>query len=400
MVLIVLLIIGIVIIYVKNQIDKRKKEIDKKNNYIKNLEIRNSKLEKEMFERKISIANEKQEILKQKYKLKEKERSLEMKKINLKQKEEVIESLINHKFNETMKKIFDEFCEKEFNNNIRYFEEKPNPSKKTAEFLREIKDNYKFLQTKSKRLELILSEYMETDDDAQIKEEVFDTEERAYKYSGISREEWEKLSYVEKLDLTIERYKKKYKSKLDIGLEFERYCGYLYEKEGYTVEYNGILKGKIDGGIDLIAYKENEKIYIQCKYWSRTKNIRENTITQLFGSSLKRAIDDGESYESFIKKIKSKKIRMVLLTKTELSEEAKIFCDKLNILYKENIEIDENYPIVKGVIGKEKIFYIPTDLQYNTIKYNSTKKEYTRFYSCEEAVKNGYRHCYRWKGSN
>ena len=110
------------------------------------------------------------------------------------------------------------------------------------------------------------------------------------------------------------------------------------------------------------------------------------------------AIDDGETYETFIKKVKSKKIEMMLLTKTELSKEAKEFCKKLDIVYFENIKI-EDYPRVKLVEGTEKIFYIPTDLQYDNIIFNSTNKEYKRVISCKEADNLGYRHCFKWRGN-
>lgn len=321
---------------------------------------------------------------------------------DLKQELQAKVSLENYELNSTMIKIFNDFYEKYLSSYEKYFYFKKNPSYRSADYIREIKADYKELQIKNKKLELLLSQFNDEKEDEIIEKEKetnsFNEENIACKYSKLNKEEWKKLSYIEKLDLIIQRYKEKWKNKLNIGLEFERYCGYLYEKNGYTVEYNGILKGKSDGGIDLIAINKEKKLYIQCKYWGVNKQIRENTITQLFGSALKKAIDDGENYNTFIEKLNSEKIRIILLTKTELSEEAKLFCRGLNILYKENIEINPNYPIIKGVSGEEKIFYIPTDLQYDNIKYKSTYKEYKRFKTCKDAEKSGYRHCYKWKG--
>ncbi len=321
---------------------------------------------------------------------------------DLKQELQAKISLKSCDLNPTMIKIYNDFYEKYLSSYEKYFYFKKNPSYKSADYVREIKTDYKELQVKNKKLELLLSQFADEKEDEITEKEKevnsFNTEDIAYKYSKIEREEWKKLPYIEKLDLIVQRYKEKWKNKLNIGLEFERYCGYLYEKNGYTVEYNGILKGKSDGGIDLIAIDKDKKLYIQCKYWSANKQIRENTITQLFGSALKMAIDEGENYNSFIEKLNSEKIRIILLTKTELSEDAKSFCKKLNILYKENIEINSDYPIIKGVSGEEKIFYIPTDLQYDNIKYKSTYKEYERFKTCKDAERSGYRHCYKWKG--
>ena len=40
--------------------------------------------------------------------------------------------------------------------------------------------------------------------------------------------------------------------------------------------------------------------------------------------------------------------------------------------------IKQDYPRVKLVYGEEKIFYIPTDLQYDNIAFGSTNKDYSK----------------------
>lgn len=301
-----------------------------------------------------------------------------------------------------MNSIFEEYTEKRLNTYDEYFRYKKRPSIKTADFVKELKNEYKRLEKENRELNLLLSQFI-SDEEVNMnegkEESSFDVEEKAYEYVKLSKEKWDNLNYIEKLDVVLERYKNSWKNKLNIGLEFERYCGYLYEKKGYQVKYWGILNGKTDGGIDLVAKNKTKTLYIQCKYWGTSKTIRENTISQLFGSALKMALDSGETYESFIKKIKMEKIRIILLTKTEISEEAKIFCEKLNVIYQEKIEINQNYPRVKLVYGEEKIFYIPTDLQYDNISFGSTNKEYGRAFTCKEAEEKGYRHCYKWKGN-
>ncbi len=49
------------------------------------------------------------------------------------------------------------------------------------------------------------------------------------------------------------------------GDAYEKSVGLEYEKEGYDVEYRGLNYGRKDGGIDLIARKDNEIILIQCE---------------------------------------------------------------------------------------------------------------------------------------
>ena len=352
----------------------------------KQLEERNKNLIKENEIKKIQQEND--------FKLKEIEALNQQNLLDMKIKKE----LSNYKLNQTMLDIFEEYTEKRLNGSINYFTLKKRPSLKSAEYIREIKDEYKELEKENRELKLILSQFISDEEMIGKEESSFDTEEKAYKYGKISKETWQKLSYIEKLDIVLEKYKNTWKDKLNIGLEFERYCGYTFEKAGFKVKYWGILNGKKDGGIDLVARKKEKTLYIQCKYWGNSKTIRENTISQLFGASLKMAIDEGENCETFMKKVKSKKIEMMLLTKTELSIEAKEFCKKLDVVYFENIEI-KDYPRVKLVEGTEKIFYIPTDLQYDNIVFNSTSKEYKRVVSCKEANDLGYRHCFKWRGN-
>lgn len=314
------------------------------------------------------------------------------------------ESLSQYKLNSEMLKFYNEYHDFVLNELEKYFTNKKNPSLKSAQLVNELKKDFKNLGIENRQLKLLISQFI-PDEDYDVSEtndipEELDYE-NSYKYDKrLSKDEWVNLDPIKKLDVILERSINKRKSKLDIGLEFERYCGYLYEKNGYKVKYYGILNGLSDGGIDLIAENKIKKIYIQCKYWGNNKIIRENTISQLLGSSLSLAISQGESTDSFFEKVKEGKIKMAVLTKAKLSEEAKEFCKKLNILFKENMEIEINYPRVKLVEGDEKIFYIPTDQQYDNICFGSTPKNYSRTLTCEEAFKLGYRHSYKWRGSN
>ena len=58
-----------------------------------------------------------------------------------------------------------------------------------------------------------------------------------------------------------------------------------YKKQGYKVYPQGFIKGKADGGIDLVAYKGSEALLIQCKNWEykqkifAKKNVRRVFIT-------------------------------------------------------------------------------------------------------------------------
>jgi len=84
-----------------------------------------------------------------------------------------------------------------------------------------------------------------------------------------------------KLDIMLKNYDKENsysyipkqkpkKNNYQLGKEYEEQIGKYYESIGYHVIYHGIIKGKKDQGIDLIATKDEETLLIQCKNWKNT----------------------------------------------------------------------------------------------------------------------------------
>lgn len=60
--------------------------------------------------------------------------------------------------------------------------------------------------------------------------------------------------------------------------QFERFCAALLRNEGYDVVRKG--GARPDGGVDLIADRGNERIFVQCKHW-RTRVVKEAVIQDL-----------------------------------------------------------------------------------------------------------------------
>jgi len=87
--------------------------------------------------------------------------------------------------------------------------------------------------------------------------------------------------------------KQEYTRKINAGTDYERYIAQKYIESGYTVIFNGIDKGKLDGGIDLIAIKEDKTILIQCKNWQDTgyEEIYDRDIRAFFGDCFKYILD-------------------------------------------------------------------------------------------------------------
>ena len=89
----------------------------------------------------------------------------------------------------------------------------------------------------------------------------------------ITKSEFENLSVTERNQRALDRYWNRSKDPWQIGRDYERYIGYLYEIKGFKVQYHGIEKLKNDLGRDLICTKGNHIEVIQCKYWSNQKGI-------------------------------------------------------------------------------------------------------------------------------
>lgn len=50
------------------------------------------------------------------------------------------------------------------------------------------------------------------------------------------------------------------------GHVYERHVGLQFEAQGYAVTYRGLQFGFVDNGVDLVLERDDETIYVQCKY--------------------------------------------------------------------------------------------------------------------------------------
>jgi hypothetical protein len=221
-----------------------------------------------------------------------------------------------------------------------------------------------------------------------------DDENPAQKY--LPKTEWESLTETERLQRALDNYnnKSRKKSLWQIGIDFERYIGFLYEEQGFNVKFHGAVKGVEDLGIDLICSKKTEIVIVQCKRLAAIKEIpvRENVIAQIYGASVFYQLKNRIS--------KKVKVRTALITSYVLSEQAREFANHLGIEVQENVQI-EKYPTIKCNINPntgEKIFHLPFDQQYDNIVIGDVDGEcYVE--TVAEAIKKGFRHAYRWRGN-
>ncbi len=204
----------------------------------------------------------------------------------------------------------------------------------------------------------------------------------------VSPEDYRKLSVSQRNQLALERYwQRGKKSKWMIGKMYERYVGYVYEKDGWDVQYFGIHKRYEDLGRDLIAQKGKDVHVIQCKHWSKFKTIYENHIFQLFGTTF-----------SMRKDLKGKVVTPVFYTSTLLSDTAMEFARLLGMKIFQGYKFDQ-YPCIKCNISAngEKIYHLPFDQQYDNTKITPKTGE---FYAdtVAEAEAHGFRRAFKWMG--
>jgi hypothetical protein len=292
-------------------------------------------------------------------------------------------------------------------NKANYLTTKAHPARKSSELLREEASRRRQAERESRQLRGILEYYENLAPFlADYKNELIPKEEEEIFFSPLTpeergdplfrfltKDEYRKLSSIEKNQLALDRFwARKNKSKWLIGRLYERYIGYLYEKDGYDVEYVGAIEGLKDLGRDLVCKKNNEICIIQCKYWSEYKTIHEKHVFQFFGTVYKYKSDNPTN-----------NVRAIFYTNIALSDLARKFAKDFGLELMEHFHFDPNnpkYPTIKCNISKksgEKIYHLPLDQQYDTSRVETARGEYY----CDnvsEAEGAGFRRAWRWRG--
>lgn len=214
----------------------------------------------------------------------------------------------------------------------------------------------------------------------------------------LTPDEYASLPDVQKYQLALDRWWSRKKTRVELGADYERYIGYLFELDNWYVKYNGIHKGLNDMGIDLICQKGTTYLTVQCKYWSSKKTIHEKHINQLFGTTVDFYLDTINpkgNFSDFYNKLHNKEIIPLFVTSTNLSETAKRVCSTLGVQFREEQKF-QPYPIIKCNINpttKERIYHLPFDQQYDRTKVDKAGEFYAL--TVAEAEEAGFRRAKR-----
>jgi Restriction endonuclease. len=306
-------------------------------------------------------------------------------------------------------KAYDELFQLQENEIANFLNTKKHPAAGAAEAVKE-QSHLRRQAEREKKIAQYLVEYYEniapfllelkeevdiaTEQERELLKEYSEEEIQDATTQYLSKEEYRKLPSVEKNQMALDRFWSRPKSKWLIGRLYERYVGYLYEKEGYAVDYVGIFKGYEDLGRDLICSKGKDIIVIQCKNWSHFKMIYEKHIFQFFGTVFQYKDENPD-----------KKVQAIFYTSTQLSDLARRFAKELKIDLKENFKFDKEYPSIKCHTSKAdstyaahgtKIYHLPFDQQYDKTKL---EEKYGEFYckTVKEAEDAGFRRAFRYR---
>lgn len=319
----------------------------------------------------------------------------------------------------------------------RYLENKPHPAQKSAEIVREIKNEKKLLRIENKIISYKINYFeklfpwladliaIDENDEIPVKiddNDTMDDDSEDPVRDFLTQEEYRSLSSVERNQKALDNYlRSRNRSRWCIGRDYEMYIGYLYEQKGYSIEYKGIIDGFDDLGRDIIAIKEDEACIIQCKHWAQYREIHEKHIFQLFGTTMEYWINNysvarrqcnlfslnleknikPKSFEEFSEFLNENKLRPIFYSSTSLSDKAKEMAAALSV------EVIENYPIgdfprIKCNINMDefgsptKIYHLPMDQQYDRTIITKSKGEMCVF-TVKEAEDAGFRRAFKHK---
>ena len=340
-----------------------------------------------------------------------KEEAVRLKKIT-----ETEEYWLNLKINEIpiLSKAVADITEKQDDKISDWFLLRRYKSEKAADFIKSRKKEIRDLRIENKNLQYkilayesifpILKEYDNEPLSAKPDIPDYDDAKGDRSHYWLNPTEYNTLSVTERNQLALNRYWNRNKTHAEIGADYEKSIGYWeYEKNGWDVEYFGIDKGLEDMGRDLICISPDKQIthIVQCKCWSSRKEIHENHINQLFGTTVKYVLEHtgNRSIEDFVKLLESGTIVPVFYTKTKLSDTAKSFAKSLGIEVHEEVEM-KPYPMIKCNVSRrtlEKIYHLPFDQQYDNIVIEPPE-EFLAL-TVAEAEQAGFRRAFKWYGN-
>ncbi|MBL9183223.1 MAG: restriction endonuclease [Verrucomicrobiaceae bacterium] len=178
----------------------------------------------------------------------------------------------------------------------------------------------------------------------------------------------------------------------EVGRDYERFIGYLYETAGWNVVYRGILRGMADRGRDLVCWSGSKVHIVQCKRWSAANPIKAEIVHDLIKTTAeyvaKKHSDDQLGFEW--PEAASKSVRAVLFTTGILQSDAAAVARLNRVIIRDRYAF-KAYPKIKchhTSLGK-KVYLTPACYSYDSISVRSLRGD-CYVYSETEALSLGF----------
>lgn len=144
--------------------------------------------------------------------------------------------------------------------------------------------------------------------------------------------------------------------------DFEWFCKFLLESIGY--DSVSVTSSKYDGGVDNIAFKNGEKVFVQDKHWSK------------YGSRKKRYVPV-EIVRALAGSMQQKSVKKgIVIATVPVFEQAKREARKLNI---EIIDLEKLKLLLKSIKPNFDVTETQPTPRKKVLKYLITHKELVRF---------------------
>ena len=178
----------------------------------------------------------------------------------------------------------------------------------------------------------------------------------------------------------------------EIGRDYERFIGYLYETAGWNVVYRAILRGMADRGRDLVCWSGSKVHIVQCKRWSAANPIEVAVVHDLIKTTTEYMTqmhsDDQLGFEW--PEAANKRVRAVLFTTGILQSEAAEVGRLNGVIIRDRYAL-KSYPTIKCYhtsLGK-KVYLTPACYSYDSISVRSLRGD-CYVYSETEALSLGF----------
>jgi len=178
----------------------------------------------------------------------------------------------------------------------------------------------------------------------------------------------------------------------EVGRDYERYIGYLYECAGWQVVFRGILRGVADRGRDLVCWNDKAVHIVQCKRWSANRLVDGSVVQQLIETTsdyVRRK--HGEDQLVFdLPILGARSIRSVLFTTTSLLPDELGLAHQHNVRFRERYRM-RSYPKIKCYHTRagDRVYLTPACYSYDSVSINYHKGDF-HVHTEAEALRHGF----------